>query len=97
MKNLMKSYIKKGITPNFTEELEKQKDHWDAFVQYKFSEHGIQRVVRAKENSLKKVYHHTLGQGGYRLAKPKWEKMEQDLIDNNITPATINFPEWSGN
>jgi len=23
------------------------------------------------------------------MAKPKWDKMEQDLIDKDITPATI--------
>ena len=96
-KNLTKNYIKKGKTPEFTGELEKQKPLWDAFVEYKSSELGIQKVVKGKKNNSKKVYHHTLGQGGYKLAKPKWEKMEQDLIDNSITPATINFPEWSGN
>ena len=52
-------------------------------------------MEKAKENASKKVYHHTLGKGGYKLAKPKWEKMELDLIDK--TPTTINLPEWSGN
>jgi len=54
-------------------------------------------VEKAKENASKKVYHHTLWQGGYKLAKPKWEKMEQDLIDKGITPATINWPKRSKN
>jgi len=45
-------------------------------VEYKSSELGIQKVVKDKENASKKVYHHTLGKGGYKLAKPKWEKME---------------------
>ena len=31
-KNLTKNYIKKGKTPEFTGDLAKQKDHWDAFV-----------------------------------------------------------------
>ena len=96
-KNLTKKYIKIGTTPKFIGELEKQKDHRDTFVQYKSSELGIQKVVKAKDNASKKVYHHTLGQGGYKLAKPKWEKMEQDLLDRGITHATMNWPEWSRN
>ena len=75
-KNLTKNYIKKGKTPEFTGDLAKQKDHWNAFVAYKSSELGIRNVEKAKENASKKVYHHTLGQGGYKMAKPKWEKME---------------------
>jgi len=75
-KNLTKNYIKKGKTPEFTGELAKQKDKWNAFVAYKSSELGIGNVEKAKENASKKVYHHTLGKGGYKLAKPKWEKME---------------------
>ena len=64
---------------------------------YKSSELGIRNVEKAKENASKKVYHHTLRQGGYKQAKPKWEKMEQDLIDKGITPATVNWPERSRN
>ena len=67
-----------ATTPVFTGELEKLRGHWDAFVEYKSSELGLQKVHKAKNNALKKVYHHTLGQGGYKLAIPKWEKMEQD-------------------
>jgi hypothetical protein len=52
-------------------------------------------VQRNKENASKKKYHHTLGQGGYKVAIPKWEKMEQDLLARGITPATINWPERS--
>ena len=88
-RNLTKNYIKKGKTQEFTRDLAKQKDHWNAFVAYKSSELGIRNVEKAKENASKKVYHHTLGQDGYKMAKPKWEKMEQDLIDKDITPATI--------
>jgi hypothetical protein len=88
--NLMKNYIKKGKMPEFTGQLEKHKDRWNAFVQYKCSELGIQMVQKAKENASKKVYHHALGQGGCMLAKPKCEKMKLDLIDKGIIPATIN-------
>ena len=74
----------------FTGELEKLRGHWDAFVQYKSSELGLQKD---KDNASKKVYHHTLGQGAYKLAIPKWEKMEQDLLDRGIQPATMNWPK----
>ena len=79
-KTLTKKYIKTGTTPVFTGELKKLKDHQDAFVQYKTSELGIEKVQKAKDNASKKIYHHTLGQGGYKLAIPKWKKMEQDLL-----------------
>ena len=94
-KNLTKKYIKTGTTPEFTGELDKIKDHWDAFVQYKTSELGIVKVQKAKDNASKKTYHHTLGQGGYKLAIPKWEKMKHDLLDRGIIPATMNWPERS--
>ena len=54
--------------PEFTRDLAKQKDHWKAFVEYKSSELGIRNVEKAKENASKIVYHHTLGQGGYKMA-----------------------------
>ena len=47
-KTLTKKYIKTGTTPVFTSELEKLKDHWDAFVQYKTSELGIEKCRRPK-------------------------------------------------
>ena len=68
----------------FTGELEKLRGHWDAFVQYKYTELGLQKVQKAKENASKKVYHHTLGQGGYKLAIPKWEKMEHQTGDHEL-------------
>ena len=64
-------------------------------MEYKSSELGLQKVQKAKDNASKKVYHHTLGQGGYKLAIPKWEKMEQDLLDRGIQPVTMNWPERS--
>jgi hypothetical protein len=94
-KNLVKDYIKQGKTLTFIGALEKQKDHWDAFVAYKCPE-LIQWVQRNKENALKKKYHHSLGQDGYKVAIPKWEKMEQDLFARGITLATINWPECQG-
>ena len=47
----------------------------------KSSELGLQKVQKAKDNASKKVYHHTLGQGGYKLAIPKWEKIRIGLTD----------------
>ena len=47
-KNLTKKYIKIGTTPEFTGELEKLKDHWEAFVQYKSSDLGFRRCRRPK-------------------------------------------------
>ena len=87
--------IKTENTPVFTGELEKLRGHWDAFVQYKSLELGLQKVHKAKDNASKKIYHHTLWQGGYKLAIPKWEKMEQDLLDRGIVPVTMNWPERS--
>ena len=75
-KILTKKYIKTGTTPVFIGEVEKLRGHWDAFVQYKSLELWLQKVQKAKDNASKKVYHHTLCQGGYTLAIPKWEKME---------------------
>ena len=92
-KILTKKYIKTGTTPVFTGELEKLRSHWDAFVEYKSSELGLQKVQKAKDNASKKVNHHTLGKGGYKLAIPKWEKMEQDLLDRGIQP--VNMVLWS--
>ena len=69
---MTKKYIKTGTTHVFTGELEKLRGHWDAFVEYKSSELGFQKMHKAKDNASKKVYNHTLGQGGYKLAIPKW-------------------------
>ena len=53
-KNLTKNYIKKVKMPDFTRELAKQKDHWDAFGAYKSSELGIHMVEKAKEMPQRK-------------------------------------------
>ena len=49
-KILTKKYIKTETTPVVTGELEKLTGHWDAFVQYKSSELGLQKVQKAKDN-----------------------------------------------
>jgi len=53
-KNLTKNYIKKRKTPEFTGDLAKQKDHWNAFVEYKSLELGIRNVEKSKEMPQKK-------------------------------------------
>ena len=77
-KNLTKNYVKKRKIPEFTGDLAKQKDHWNAFVAYKSSELGIGNVEKAKENASKKVYHHTLGKVGTRWQNQngtKWSRI----------------------
>jgi len=91
-KNLNKDYVKKGLTPDFEKDFKKQRPYWDAFVQYKSSEDSEQRTAQAKENASKKKHFHHLGQGGYKAAIPKWQKMEEDLIARGILPATSNWP-----
>ncbi|XP_072148152.1 uncharacterized protein [Setaria viridis] len=89
-------YIKKGKTPDFNA-WPKLRDHWDAFVEYKRSEEGVKKITTNVANASQKGYHHHLGRGGYGSAIPKWRKMEQDLIERGIIPATIEWPERSKN
>ena len=51
-KNLTKNYIKQGKMPDFTGELEKKKDHRDAFLEYKCSELSIQWVQKEQGKYL---------------------------------------------
>ena len=84
----MKKYIKTGTTPVFTGELEKLRGHWDVFVEYKSSKLGLQKEQKVKDNASKKVYHHTLGQGGYKLAIPKWIRWSKICLTeaSNLRP-----------
>jgi hypothetical protein len=34
-----------------------------------------------------------MGSGGYKVARPKWEKTENDLIDKGIDPETLEWAE----
>jgi hypothetical protein len=91
-KRLYNEYIKKKRTPTFTGPLEKLKDHWDAFVEYKESSEAVKRSAINKANAEKKIYHHVLGTGGYKSAVPKWEQTEAALIAKGITPDTADWP-----
>ena len=53
---------------------------------YKKSEEAQKRSATNKLiNASKKVYHHTMGPGGYTYSMPKWDKLEADLLAKNIT------------
>ena len=96
-KRLYKNYLEEKKAPEFTGPLEKHRDHWDAFVEYKESEEAKQRSAKNKENAAKKLYHHVLGTGGYKSAVPKWDQTEAALIAKGITPATHDWPVRSRN
>ena len=74
--SLYTKYAKKNLTPNFNTRgsLAKLRPYWNDFVQYKTSKEGEERVRRNQENTRQKVYHHSMGSGGYTTAIPKWEK-----------------------
>ena len=97
-KRLYSDYIKaKKKTPEFTGALEKIKDHWDAFVEYKESDEALERSRKNKINAAKKEYHHVLGTGGYKRAVPKWEAAEAKMLAEGVIPAIADWPERSKN
>ena len=64
---------------------------------YKQSDKGKKRSAKNAANAEKKVYHHTMGSGGYRVALPKFDKLEEDLRLKGIIPGTEDFPRRSRN
>jgi hypothetical protein len=42
-------------------------------VKYKEFEVGKERRAKNKGNAVKKIYHHKMGQGGYKTVVPKWD------------------------
>jgi hypothetical protein len=64
-------------------------------VEYKTSEEAKKRSAINKKNNSKKKYHHTMGQGGYKSGKPKWKKMEVDLIAKGIIPEILKCNDRS--
>jgi hypothetical protein len=92
---LYKEFVDKEKTPVFTRAYEKIKDHWDAFVEYKTLEGAKIRSEINKKNAAKKKYHHTMGQGGYKSGKPKWKKMEDNLIAKGIILETLKWNDRS--
>jgi hypothetical protein len=96
-KTLYQYYLKEKKTPEFTDPLQKQPDHWDAFVEYKESEEAKQRSKKNNENAAKEIYHHKMGTGGYKTAEPKWDQAEAAMRAQGITPATQNWSRRTRN
>ena len=93
-KRLNNLFILKDKTPDWDNDgYAKIRPHWDEFVAYKKSEKALERSAINKKNAAKKKYHHTMGQGGYRAGKPKWEKLEADMLAKGITPETFSWIE----
>jgi hypothetical protein len=44
-------------------------------------------------DASKKREFHKPGSGGYKVAMPKWDKMEPDCIARGLIPATIDWSE----
>lgn len=79
-KTVWNNYIKGGKkTPEFKGTLEKQREHWPAFVKFKESELSKERSRKNKANAAKKEQFHRLGLGGYAVAMPKRDKSEQEM------------------
>jgi hypothetical protein len=92
-KNIWAAYVKAGKqTPEFKGTLEKARDHWDAFMNFKESEVAQERSRINKINAAKKQWHHKLGPGGYEVARPKWDLAEQEMMDAGVTPVTLSWP-----
>ena len=92
-KRLHLDFIKKDKTPDFTGTYEKIKPCWAEFVEYKKSEEALAMSERNKKNAAKKIYHHTMGQAGYKGSLPKWKKLENDLIAKDIIPETFHWDQ----
>ena len=64
---------------------------------YKQSTEGVKRSAKNVANAARKIYHHTMGSCGYRVAVPKFEKLEADLREKGIIPGTHDFRKRSRN
>ena len=62
-------------------------------MEYKTSAEALKRSEINKQNAALKKYHHVTGTGGYKGARPKWEKTKNDLIDKGINPETSEWAE----
>ena len=71
------------------------KPYKEEFKQYKLSEEAQAKSEQGKKNASKKIYSHHLGVARYKKAVIKWQKMEQDLLDRGIRPATWEWLERS--
>ena len=89
---LYREYVKNKKAPDFSGTLERQRDHWKSFLEYKESVLAKERSKKNKINAAKKIYHHKMGPGGYISAEPKWGADEAAMREKGITPATEDFP-----
>ncbi|KAK1645650.1 hypothetical protein QYE76_063455 [Lolium multiflorum] len=94
-KKLDNLFVKEKKTPDFNGPYEKIKDHWEEFVKYKTSERAKKRSATNKKNAANKMYFHTMGRGGYKAGRPKWEKWENDLIEKGIQPEVLKWNQRS--
>ena len=94
---LYRAYVKDKKAPDFTDTLERLRDHWDSFLEYKNLEVARQRSEKNKKNINKKIYHHKMGTGGYRIAGPKWDQTEAAMHKKGIIPATDSWPHRARN
>ena len=62
-------------------------------MNYKHSADSMAASIQGKINASKKTNFHKLGPGGYKVAIPKWEKMENNLIVKGIVPQTLSWPK----
>jgi hypothetical protein len=90
-KQLNKDYIKKGIAHDFIKKGNaKLQDHWNSFVQYKQTQEAAKMITTNTINASKKKEFNKLGSGGYKVAMPKWDKMEHDSIAQGLVPTTTD-------
>ena len=92
-KKELNNFVENKETPEFIGRYEKIREHWPAFVAHKTSEKSKMMSVTNKKNAAKKKLHHRTGSGGYLVARPKWARTENDLVDKGIEPETINWPD----
>src|SRR3954468_12159588 len=89
----LNKFVEKKETPEFKGIYEKIRDDWPAFVAYKTSEKSKKMSETNKKNVAKKKHHHRTGSGGYLVARPKWAKAENDLVQKGIEPETMSWPD----
>ena len=83
-------------TPEFIGKYEKIKDHWPAFVAHKTSEKSKKMSATNKQNATKKKHHHRTGSDGYLVARPKWAKTENDLVDKGSNQRQLTGQTIAG-
>ena len=83
----------KKKVPDFTGTRERQRPHWDAFLEYKKTKLAQKRTKTKKDNIGKKIYHHKMGLGGYRVSEPKSDKLEPTCAQKGSSQQQRNGTE----